>query len=88
VVTVEMAPAGPSATPSCWLQGLRLLCYAMIPTTLAQVRPDSSPHPARATTIPRIRWIQPRWSHRTGRPLRHGRCTVAPAERAVITRLG
>jgi hypothetical protein len=30
-----------------------------IPTTLAQVRPASSPTPARATTIPRIRWIHP-----------------------------
>src|SRR5215217_4389544 len=31
----------------------------VIPTTLAQVRPASSPTPARATTIPRIRRIHP-----------------------------
>jgi hypothetical protein len=31
----------------------------VIPTTRAQVRPDSSPQPANATISPTTRWIQP-----------------------------
>ena len=38
---------------------MALSTAAMMATVRAQVRPDSSPQPAKATTNPKIRWIQP-----------------------------